>query len=207
MELSFEIIQNFLVQLQNGQVVELGMWAYVLLLLGIMVEGTLTTMLGAAAAAAGILQWELVFALALAGNMMADSFWYMVGRFCRVSWLRRIAGSHSDKVDILTETMKQHEIKVLIMAKLTAGLAVAAMISAGIVRTSWVRLLPVSILGEIIWSGGLVAVGYFAGRLIWQINDGVQVVAIAAPFLAMAAAFVVVQRKLKQKQQLAGATS
>lgn len=196
----FSVIEQFWAQLQNGQVTQLGTLAYFLLLLGVMIEGPVTTMLGAAAAAMGYLQVELVFAIAVLGNLLADTVWYMVGRFFQVEWLQRIAGKHQDKIAILTDGMRQHDRKIIFMAKLSAGLAIASFIAAGMVGIRYLRWIPISLLGELIWSGGLVLVGFFAAQFVWQVNGGMQLLALLTPFVGMVAAVWFVQRKLQAKQ-------
>ncbi|HLV81124.1 MAG TPA: hypothetical protein VKT32_12620, partial [Chthonomonadaceae bacterium] len=73
--------------LVNGQ--HLGTWCYVILALLVMVEGPMMTLLGAAAAAAGLLRPQFVFVSAGMGNLAGDLLWYSLGRLGKIEWLLR----------------------------------------------------------------------------------------------------------------------
>jgi hypothetical protein len=55
--------------------------------LAYMVEGPIATLLGAAAASAGLMRPVLVFIVAAADNLTADSIWYSLGRAGKPEWV------------------------------------------------------------------------------------------------------------------------
>jgi len=57
--------------------------------------------------------------------------------------------------------------KTIFAVKSTTGLCWATFVAAGIVKMDFKRFLKYSFLGGIIWSGSLVAMGYFYGYL-WR---------------------------------------
>jgi membrane protein DedA with SNARE-associated domain len=79
--LSFiELIEQFWTNLQQGQLPQLGSWNYLLLASLIIWQGPVATLLGGAAASAGLLRPGLVFIVAICTNLSADVLWYTIGR-------------------------------------------------------------------------------------------------------------------------------
>ena len=70
-----QLIQHFILAMKTGQLPQLGYWTYLVLALLVAVEGPVATLLGAAAASAGLMRPGLVFVSAAAGNLTADSLW------------------------------------------------------------------------------------------------------------------------------------
>src|SRR5688572_21503870 len=75
----FETFRHFWESAENAVVADLGPWSYVLLALLVATEGPLSTLVGAAGAAAGLLEARWVFVAAVAGNIIGDCVWYTVG--------------------------------------------------------------------------------------------------------------------------------
>ena len=75
-----ELFQQFWIDLQQGQLPELGPWNYILLALLIIWQEPIAPLLGGAAAPAGFLRPGLVFLVGVTGNLTADVLWYSVGR-------------------------------------------------------------------------------------------------------------------------------
>lgn len=68
---------------------DLGLWAYLLMAILVMVEGPIVTLAGAVAASSGFMRPELVFVSAAAGNLIADTLWYTLGYLGKMEWLHR----------------------------------------------------------------------------------------------------------------------
>ena len=58
-----------------------------LLAMLVAVEGPIATLLGAAAASAGLMHLEWVFIAAATGNLIADLLWYTLGRMGKIQLL------------------------------------------------------------------------------------------------------------------------
>lgn len=204
MQSLLEIIEQFWFSLQQGQLPELGHWNYILLSLLIVWQGPVATLLGGAAASAGLLKPGLVFVAGVAGNLTADIVWYTVGRRGNVDRLfeRRFLIAHRHRFERLKFGMRQHAPKILLMAKLSAGLAVPALLAAGISRLRWKRWLPVVFIGETIWTGALVLIGFYATELIKQIEHGMQLFLATVSFLMLAALVWFVPRIIRESHQL-----
>lgn len=184
------LVRSFWLGLQNGQLPELGAWSYLILSLLIVAQGPLATLFGGAAASAGLLKPELVLLAGAVGNLTADIIWYRVGKAGKIEWLlRRVRwlGIKQEHIKKAEQGMRQHAIKILLMAKLSAGLAVPALIAAGLARVKWRRWFPVVMVGETIWTGALTMLGYYFFESIKQIEEGLQLL-----MLGTAAAFILI---------------
>ena len=180
LETVVKILQDFWTGLIVGQIQQLGNWNYVFLALMTLVEGPLVTLLGAMAASSGLLKPEWVFVAAATGNLCADAMWYSLGYLGKTEWLLR----HGQRLGIseahilrLEEGMQKHARKILLIAKLTLSFAIPALIAAGLARVPWRRWVSIIVMGEIIWTGTLVLIGYHLTLSLRRMEVGLQIVA------------------------------
>ncbi len=203
MESVVEIVRQFLADLQNGQLLELGYWTYILLALGNMVQGPLVTLLGAAAASAGLLRPSLVFIASVTGHLTADIIWYWAGHAGRIEWLQRLLPAYSKQLDRLRQGMHQNAVRILLLAKLSSGFAVPALIAAGLTRVAVRRWFPIVFVGDVLWTAVLMLTGYYATEAIIRRADWGMlylVLGLLAVFLLIL--FWVIPLALRQNRQL-----
>jgi membrane protein DedA with SNARE-associated domain len=198
-------IQTFWTNLQAGQLPQLGIWSYLILSFLVLIEGPIATLLGAAAASAGLLRPSLVFIFAASGNLTADILWYSLGYLGKVEWLLHYGsriGVRRSHLDGLQNEISKHAVKFLLIAKLTAGFVIPTLIAAGLAKIPWRRWFPVVLSGEMLWTGSLVLLGYYATEAIKQIEKGVQYLALAATALFIVIGFFGVRRILIKHEKL-----
>lgn len=174
-----QAILDFFHQLQTGQLTELPNRFYILIAVLTLFEGPLTTVTGAAAASIGLLNPGLVFLSASMGNLAGDFFWHSLGRAGKINWLlrgRRRVGFEPARLEWFKGKVRDHAAKIVFLTKVTSSFIIPALISTGLVQLSWRRWFPALLIAEILWTGSLIAVGYFAAQAI---SD----VAIALKFL------------------------
>ena len=178
-----EFLQQFWNALVASQGVNWGPLAYVALGLLVLVEGPIATLLGAAASSAGYMNPVGVFASASVGNLTADFLWYGLGYMGKTEWVIRhgrwlnLRRSHIERIQ---RDIHRHVRKVLILAKLTASMAVPALIATGLAKVPWQRWFGVVFAAEMIWTGSLVVGGYYFTRYLTQLEAGLQVLAIVS---------------------------
>jgi membrane protein DedA with SNARE-associated domain len=203
MESLIEVVQHFWADLQNGQVLELGYWTYIVLALCNMVQGPLVTLLGAAAASAGLLRPSLVFIASVTGHLTADIVWYSLGHAGRIEWFSRLLPGHRKHIGKLQLAMQRNARKILLMAKLFSGLAVPALIAAGLTRVHWRRWFPVVLVGEVLWTSVLMLTGYYATEAIIRRADwGMLALVVGLLVIFLLMLFLVIPRALRRSQQL-----
>jgi len=185
-------LENFSSILVGGLNPHLGVWAYFLLALMVAVEGPVATLLGAAAASAGWMDPLLVFVFAAGGNLTADSLWYTLGYAGKLEWIERIGRKLGVKLETLhglEAGLREHAARILFLAKLTVSFMIPTLIATGLARVRWQRWFPALFAGEMVWTGSLVLVGYFATRVIKQFQVGLQYVVLGLALLFILAMF------------------
>jgi len=197
----FETLRLFWENLQQGQVLPLGIWSYFLLMVLIIIQGPISTMLGGAAASVGLLSPVGVFCVAVVGNLGADAFWYSMGYSSKIVWSWPFLRRYRIVVDFLTKEMHRHTIKVLLMGKLSVGMAVPAVIAAGIAQIPWRRFFPIVMVGELVWTGSFLLIGYYGTESL-KGSEGAVVwfgVFVSVVFLGVAAVYLL--RKFQKQNQ------
>ena len=172
-----ETIREFWLGIHAGSWPELGFWSYALLVLLVATEGPISTLLGAAAAAAGILDIRFVFLSALIGNVTGDVLWYTVGRINNLERIHRFGrwvGLHQRHIDRLEAEMHLHATKLIVLSKLAIGLIIPTLIAAGLARIALRRWLPLVLLVETTWTIVLVNLGYHGAGVLTQFERGIQ---------------------------------
>lgn len=204
MESIIDLLQEIWSDFQQGQLPELGPWNYLLLSILMIWQGPIASVFGGAAASAGLLKPGLVFIVGVAGNLTADIVWYSVGRKGNVERLFENGklGAHRSRFQKVRAGMQLHATKILLMAKLSFGLAVPTLVAAGLSRLSWRRWFPVVFLGETIFTGTLVLVGYYATEALKQVEQGLQLFMIIMTLLFILAAIWFIPRFLRNNDTM-----
>lgn len=164
----------------------MGLWAYLLLALLVMVEGPVVTLAGAVAASAGYLEPVWVFFSAAMGNMVADVLWYTLGYLGKMEWLHRYGGwfgFREEYIQRFNRDIQTHAAKLLFVAKLTLGFTIPTLVATGLSRVPLRRWFYVLIIGETIWTGSLVTLGFFFGKYVQQLERGVEAFSLIGALL------------------------
>lgn len=161
---------------------------YCMLGLFAMAEGPIATLMGGAASSSGLLLPLPVYLSVVLGNLTADMGWYMLGRFSKLEWLARLCvkvGVDPRRIKQLERGIQLHAPRLLFLAKLMIGFPVPTLVATGLGRVPVRRWAGMLVLGELIKSAVLVAVGYLFGRTIQQAASNVQAIVwvITAVFL------------------------
>lgn len=194
-----EVFQQIWEAIRTGSLPDLGYWSYVLIAILVFVEGPSVTLVAGAMAATGILQVELVFVAAAIGNFMADYFWYSLGFFgghrgflYRFSWLQQ----RRPQIEQLEVEMQEHGVRMYLMAKVSMGLlTIPTLISAGLARVRWYRLVIVSLCVEPLWTGFLVVAGYRLGEHMTRMERGLQIAALVGGIILLLV-FIEIYRRM-----------
>ena len=196
--------------LRSGGFPDLGIWSYVLLALLAATEGPITVLIGAAAAAGGYLDVRLVYLAAVIGNITGDIFWYTVGFrgnsgiFYRYGgWL----GVKSHHVERLEAEVRQHAIKLIIMAKVTISFMIPTLVAAGLARVHWRKWLPTVLVIETIWTTVLVMVGYHGADVVARFERSLRTLGIGVLILAVIGIFWYARRVIQRSEEHADAVA
>jgi membrane protein DedA with SNARE-associated domain len=197
------LINDLVVTIKSGQLPQLGGWTYIILALLVAAEGPVATLLGAAAASAGLMRPIPVFFAAAAGNLTADTLWYTVGYMGKTEWILhfgRWLGLRKEQLERLEHNMVDHAAKVLFLAKLTLSFMVPCLIAAGLVRAPWRKWFPVVAAGEAIWTGSLVLIGFYATEALKRVEKGIEYFILFGSILFLLVIIWVGRRLLNQEE-------
>lgn len=207
METIIEIVREVWSTIHNGTWPELGLWSYLLLALLVATEGPVSTLLGAAAAAAGILDIRFVFLSAFLGNVIGDCLWYSIGYannlqsiYRRGRWL----GLQSHHLDRLELEMHTHATKLIALSKLAIGLIIPTLVAAGLARVPWKRWFPLVFAIEIAWTLLMVNLGYHSAELITRFEHSIQIIGVVVLVAIMGAVIWYAQRICRQSEKPEG---
>ncbi len=197
----FELLHNFLIAIKSGQLPQLGYGTYILLAALVAVEGPIATLLGAAAASAGLMRPLLVFLSAALGNLTADTLWYSIGYMGKKDWIFHFGkrlGLRESLIEHLKHNMVKHATKVLFLAKLTVSFVIPSLIAAGLLRVPWKRWFPALLLAETLWTGSLVLIGYYTTEALKRVEQRVEYAALAASVIFVLVVIIGGRRLVKQ---------
>ncbi|MBN1664326.1 MAG: DedA family protein [Deltaproteobacteria bacterium] len=145
-----------------------------------------------------------VYICIMAGDLIGDVFWYQIGKYFGYKFVRRF-GKYFDvdeeSVAKVHRIFHDYKSPILFISKITCGfgLALATLMTAGMIRIPFGWYLSVNILGQFIWTGMLIGMGYFFSHMYMAINSVIGKVFIAATFLAYLYAFSRYRRYLQKK--------
>ncbi len=197
-------LRDLIILLKSGELPQLGFWTYIILGLLVAVEGPIATLLGAAAASAGLMRPLAVFVAAATGNLTADSLWYTLGYLGKTEWIlhfgRRL-GMTENLIDHLKQNMIKHATKVLFLAKLTVSFVIPSLIAAGLLRVPWRRWFPALILAETLWTGSLVLIGYYTTEALKRVERGFEYAALSISVIFVVAVIFQGRRIIKRLEQ------
>jgi membrane-associated protein len=95
----------------------------------------------------------------------------------------------------------KYDFTILIISKLLMGLGIpgAVLATAGIVKLPFKKFLLYNFIGQIMWSGALLAVGYFVGDAYLRINGGLGIFSLIAVFVVVIAVLFGVAKYIRTR--------
>jgi membrane protein DedA with SNARE-associated domain len=168
-------------------------------------QGPIVILLGAAAAATGVISPYGVFIAVTIGNLSVDLLWFMIGRLGKVAWITRFRWL---RVNLNTiESMKGrlfHQTpQIVALAKLSSIFVLPVMVAAGLVRLPWKRWFPTLFIVEIVKNVLLILLGYYAVVSISQLQKGLSILAISGSILSIIIPMWLFRRSMHTKDKAA----
>jgi membrane protein DedA with SNARE-associated domain len=187
--------------LQTGRANEFAAWTYILLAFLVLIEGPIAVLAASAAASTGLMRPGLVFLSAAVGNLTADSLWWFLGYAGKPEWIHGIGRRlkiRESMLEHLKHSMVKHATQVMFLAKITLSFSIPTLIAAGLLRIPWKRWFPWFVLAEIMWTGSLVLIGYYATQAVTRVAEGVEYGLLGASLVFLAVLIFAGRRMLKR---------
>lgn len=178
------------------------MWAYVLIVVFVMLEGPITILFAAGISASGYLQPLLVFCFASLGNLIADFLWYSLGYFGRVERLERLfkfLRINPQKISRLRRVVNRHAVKLIIFGKMANGVIVPVLIATGMARVPLRRWFPVIFVTNLLVSAAYVLVGYHLTSNLVKVQHGIRYFTIFAVLIFLLVIWIYIRRLLTEQ--------
>ncbi|MGH8400021.1 MAG: DedA family protein [Gammaproteobacteria bacterium] len=142
-------------------------YGYLAIFLLSLVEGPIVTLYAAVLAAQGIFNLFLVYLMVVLGDLTGDVLVYSLGRFGigHPAWHRRLLSrAMMHRIAQLRRKLHARAGHVLLFGKLTQAFGFAILIAAGAARIRLGVFLFYNLLGTLLKSAALLAIGYCFGR-------------------------------------------
>lgn len=179
-------------------------YGYWLMLPLMIIEGPIATIISAMLASLGAFNVFVVLAFSIAGDMIGDILLYGAGYKWGMGFVKGFGskmGITENVVLKMENYFQKHGGKTIFAVKSTTGLCWATFAAAGIVKMDFKKFVKYSFLGGIVWSGFLVAMGYFYGYLWREIKQYISWVGwIIAGVAILSFIFITVYKK-KQSEK------
>lgn len=147
-----------------------GLW---LLLPLAILEGPVVSVLAGWFSAIGLFDVRAAFAVMLAGDLLGDLLFYLMGRrgiaFMSRGWRRRL-GLSAARVGAMVRHFRDHGFKTLVIAKLTHAAGAAALVAAGAARMPLLPFVLANIVAAVPKVAALMALGWVFGAAIDQVE-------------------------------------
>lgn len=152
-------------------------WGYIIILPLMIIEGPVATILAAMLASFGVLNaWAVLF-FSILGDIIGDVILYWVGKIWGMEFVDKLGKYVGISRKLVTKMQKyfdSHGGKTIFAVKSTIGIGWATFVVAGIAKMDFWKFVGYSTLGGVIWSGFLVAMGYFYGYMWQQIKHYIE---------------------------------
>jgi len=152
------------------------------------VEGPVVMLLSGFLVRLHVLAFWPIYLVLIAGDLTGDVVWYWVGR----RGARRIIEKYGHFLSLTEENVEKaerffndHQGKILFLSKITMGFgfAIATLVAAGVAKVPFKKYFAINFVGEFIWAGILMTLGYFLGNLYTLVNKSLQWAFIVAMVL------------------------
>jgi membrane protein DedA with SNARE-associated domain len=163
---------------------------YLLIFLGAIIEGPILTVASGFLLRQGIFNPLFLFLALATGDLTADIGWYYIGYFFAEPALKKhgkFLGLTPDLFEKIKSIFYKKHSVILFISKITMGfgLALGTLMVAGAIRISLRSYLFYNTLGEIIYVGLLMFLGYYLGQLYGTISTGLELISLLGTFLAI----------------------
>jgi membrane protein DedA with SNARE-associated domain len=194
-----DFLREYWTALQTGQAPPLGYWNYLILMVFVILQGPSVALLSGVGVSAGIFNPFLAGAASITGSLLADIFWYQIGLLGKLErYYKQRSNKRQKLVELFYKGMRKHYLKVLLLGKLSIGLAIPAVISAGLCRIKWRRWFPIVIIGEIGFTAVMITLGYFATESITHVDKYIKAAGISVTVICLVILIIVIPIEIKK---------
>lgn len=181
-------------------------WVYLLIIVTACAEGPILSMIFGVLIKLGYFPLVPIYAALMMGDLLGDTAWYWIGRKWGHSFIRKFGKYVSvseEGVAKITGIFHKHHNHILIISKITNGLGfgLVTLITAGMVKVPFFKYLSLNLIGQFVWSGILIGIGYYFSNAYMEIHNIFGKIFIVLLFIVLIFAFVGFMKFIKKKSQ------
>jgi len=141
-------------------------YRYLILFPLTVIEGPIVTVTAGLMTSLGLMNFYIVYAIVIAGDLAGDGLYYSIGRWGRRPLERwgKFIGINNEKIRFIEGHFKDHGGKTLIAAKLSHAVGGIVLISAGIARIPFRKFIFFNFWATLPKSLVLLLIGYYFGN-------------------------------------------
>ncbi|MEN9413478.1 MAG: hypothetical protein RLZZ342_565 [Candidatus Parcubacteria bacterium] len=148
--------------------------AYFLIFAGCFTEGSVVMITTGVLVHSGFAAFWPAFVALMLGDILSDIMWYSMGRFGGRKFINRwgyLFGATPVLVEKIEHRFHEYHTSILMISKLTMGFgfAIVTLMTAGLLRVSFVRFVAINVSGGLIWVSALFSIGYYFGSALESI--------------------------------------
>ncbi len=152
-------------------------WRYLALFPLLIIEGFFVTIIAGFLVSTGSLSFYLTLIVVVLGDIASDMFYYSLGHrsssLIKTKW-GKMLGLRPERLKRLESLYRKHGGKILIVAKLTNTVSLAAVVAAGLITMPFRRFISFSIVAAIPKAMMLLLVGYYFGHAYTDVSRVVE---------------------------------
>lgn len=161
-------------------------WGYVLLFLGMVLEGEVFLIVSAMLARIHAFDFAEVVTIAFAGVMVGDVFWYWLGiLFSKFNGRIKITKAAEHTVKMVFPNFQKRPFLSILISKFIYGVNHATLVFSGVTRLDFKLFFNAELLASVVWVAIYSIAGYLFG------NAAIAVTQKATRFALLALVFVV----------------
>ncbi len=179
-------------------------YKYAIMLPLAIVEGPIVSVLSGFLLQQGYVSFWPAYLTLMAGDLLGDTAWYAIGRYAARPFIKKYGHKFSftpARVEAVETIFKKHQKKTLLISKLSTGFGLAPLVlmTAGSIGISFPLYIALNTIGQFIWSGLLITVGYYFGHSYELIDSSLRTGYLTVGGIVFVVGLFMLQRYLRTK--------
>ena len=192
-------MQEWLIQLVTSH----PYFVYFIIIVLACAEGPILSLIVGVLVKLGYFSFIPMYLALMFGDVLGDAGWYWVGRRYGHAFIKRFGKYFSvteEGVIKVTKIFHKYKHHILIISKITNGFgfALVTLITAGLVKIPFLKYVGINIIGQFVWTGLLIGVGYFFGDAYMKVDSIIGKLSIFALFVVIFVAFMGYKKYLRE---------
>ncbi len=172
---------------------------YFIFFIATIIEGTMVTIAAGVATGLGYFNIWLIILIAISGDLIADTFFYLIGYYSRSLIIEKhghLFGLTKERVEKIEKMVHNHLIKTMVVIKLSPFIPIPGLIAIGATRVSIRRYIETSLLITVPKATFFVLLGFYSAKtymyLSSKINNDIYI--ISSLILIIAIIFIIFKK-------------